>query len=73
MNANQKIYVHPSLSVVNYFLKKSHRLLMIRDQHIFVVAVMVEHHCVVFSFSFFINLTGDNHQIKFEFVVYLSL
>ena len=34
---------------VNYSLEKSHRFFVVRDEHIFVVAVMVEHHFVVFA------------------------
>jgi hypothetical protein len=30
-------------------LEKSHRFLVVRDEHVFVVAVMVEHHFVVFA------------------------
>ena len=49
MNANQEICVHWSLSAVNYSLEKSHRFLVVRDEHVFVVAIMVEHHFVVFA------------------------
>ena len=34
---------------LSYSLEKSHRLFIVRDEHIFVVAIMVEHHLVVFA------------------------
>ncbi len=44
-----KIYVHPFSLTVNHSLEKSHCFLVVRDEHIFVIAVMVEHHFVVFA------------------------
>jgi hypothetical protein len=47
MNANRKLNLRSS--VANFFLEKSHRFFVVRDEHIFIVAIMVEHHFVVFA------------------------
>ena len=41
--------IHPYVTVANHTLEKSHRFLIVRDEHVLCLTIMIEHHQVVFA------------------------